>query len=339
MGIRQLGTNLWRIDAHVRKAGASTRTRETFSGSKRQAYDRLSQLKGELRDNSGPVRTGQITLFHEALDLFDSRTPVPQRRRSQFNQLHKDLGSVRIEALPDALEAYLRALKDLPSATGRPLSDASKNRLMQLVMASINHAVKRELLDRNPITRARFPKFREVARDRVLTVAEYERLMEVLEHEASHLVPVVKYSMQVPCRKSELVAMTVADLDTAQGAIRVRNGTTKNDEGIWKPIPPDMKAYFKAIPEGCPYLFYRRHSGAYKPLGDFKNAWKRCLRLAGIGNFRFHDTRHVSASALLDNGTPTQVVMQVAGWKTDMIKTYYHRAGKSALALVKFSAG
>jgi integrase len=71
-------------------------------------------------------------------------------------------------------------------------------------------------------------------------------------------------------------------------------------------------------------------------LGDFKTAWKRCLRLAGIRDFHFHDTRHISASNLLDNGTPEQVVMQVAGWKTNMLRTYYHRSGKKALDLVRF---
>jgi hypothetical protein len=34
-----------------------------------------------------------------------------------------------------------------------------------------------------------------------------------------------------------------------------------------------------------------------------------------------------------------QVVMQVAVWKTNMLKTYYHKAGKQALGLVRFIPG
>jgi integrase len=147
----------------------------------------------------------------------------------------------------------------------------------------------------------------------------------------------VKYALQVPCRRSELLNMKREDLDLQNLAIRVRNGTTKNDAGVWKPIPPDMQAYFQSLPEGCPYLFYRSVRRGYKPIGDFKKAWSRCLGLAGIEDFRFHDTRHISATNLLDNGTPEHVVLQVAGWKTNMLKTYYHRDGKKALGLVRFN--
>jgi integrase len=131
--------------------------------------------------------------------------------------------------------------------------------------------------------------------------------------------------------------MTVDDLDLFNSVIRIRNGETKNGAGLWKPIPPDMREYFRSIPAGCKYLFYRQEKDCYCGLGDFKNAWKHCLKLAGIFDFRFHDTRHCSASALIDNGTPEQVVMTIAGWKTNMLRTYYHREPKKTLELVRFS--
>ena len=45
----------------------------------------------------------------------------------------------------------------------------------------------------------------------------------------------------------------------------------------------------------------------------------------------------MAATALIDNGTPEQVVMTVANWKTNMLRTYYHREPKSALNLVRFN--
>jgi len=73
------------------------------------------------------------------------------------------------------------------------------------------------------------------------------------------------------------------------------------------------------MPSETPFLFYRQEKGAYLPLGDFKRAWKTCLRLAGIGDYHFHDTRAQAATDLIDNGTPERVVMQIAGWRTDML--------------------
>lgn len=119
-------------------------------------------------------------------------------------------------------------------------------------------------------------------------------------------------------------------------AIRIRNGTTKNDEGCWKPIPPDMASYLRALPPQRLWIFYRVENEAFRPLGDFRKAWMRCLSQAGISNFRFHDTRHISATNLLDNGTPEQVVQAVAGWKTNMLRTYYHLSGKKSLSFIRF---
>lgn len=71
-------------------------------------------------------------------------------------------------------------------------------------------------------------------------------------------------------------------------------------------------------------------------LGNFFRAWNTVRRKANLSHIHFHDTRHVSATDLIDNGTPEQVVMTVAGWKTNMLKTYYHREPKRALELVRF---
>ena len=129
--------------------------------------------------------------------------------------------------------------------------------------------------------------------------------------------------------------MTKADLDLINGAIRVKAEISKNDRGCWKPIPPNMLHYFQTLPKETEYLFYRavedNKSGEVKyfGLGSFHSAWYRCLKLAGLTGLRFHDTRHMAATSLIDNGTPEQVVMTVANWKTNMLRNYYHRCTSS----------
>ncbi len=90
---------------------------------------------------------------------------------------------------------------------------------------------------------------KEVTRDKVLSVIEIDRLLSVMEQNAPHILPLTHFALRVPCRRSELVNMRREDLDLFNNAIRVRNGTTKNDEGCWKPIPPDMVAHFRSLPE------------------------------------------------------------------------------------------
>ena len=50
-----------------------------------------------------------------------------------------------------------------------------------------------------------------------------------------------------------------------------------------------------------------------------------------------HDLRHVAATRMVNDGTPEQVVMQVAGWKTNLLRVYYNRNPMKALELVRFS--
>jgi integrase len=55
-----------------------------------------------------------------------------------------------------------------------------------------------------------------------------------------------------------------------------------------------------------------------------------------LPDFRFHDLRHIAATAMVNSGTPTEVINQIAGWSTDMLRNYYHRDTARALELVKW---
>ncbi|MBD3391646.1 MAG: tyrosine-type recombinase/integrase [Chitinivibrionales bacterium] len=206
--------------------------------------------------------------------------------------------------------------------------------------AILNYAVRFGLIEKNPIRH--FEKLREVARDVVLNEIDRQRLLNVVDREAPHLSAVLRFALQVPCRRSELVNMKRDALDLFNNCIRVRCGTMKNKNlAAYKPIPPDMLDYFRNLPSDTDYLFYRRdRDGVCRGLGDFKRAWGRCLRLAGIKGLHFHDSRHMSATELLNNGTPEGVVVEIAGWTSNaMLRTYYHRAGVQSLNLVRFSSG
>jgi integrase len=186
-----------------------------------------------------------------------------------------------------------------------------------------------------------FTVYPEVPRDRSLTETEKLNLLNTIREKRPHLYWIVNFALQVPCRRSELVNMRRDDLDIIHRVIRVRSGTTKNDLGSWKPIPPDMVDYFASIPPTIDYLFHwpepqprknrskqasqRRAHG--QPLGNINKSWKWCLKQAGISDFRFHDTRHMAATDLVNSGVPERVVSAVAGWKTNMLSTYYHRDG------------
>lgn len=330
MGISKLAPSLYFIKARVKLNGEDRRKQERFAGSKAEAETRYLELKAELRgERPDPSTFGDfLTEYRESRG-----GEIPRSERSIYLELERDLGPVAIADLGQALSRYAGILRRLPSKkTGKRLSAASLNRRRAMVAAALNLAVELKRLPESPLTAALWPVENEIPRDRFLTDLEEKNLLNALP---AHLVPVTRFALRVPCRKAELVAMTRADLDLFHNAIRVHNGTTKNEEGAWKPIPPELVPYFRSLPADCPYLFHR--NGA--PLGDFKKAWARALKLAGIRNFHFHDTRHIAATNMVDAGTPERVVMDVAGWRTNMLSTYYKSSSKKALALVRFSSG
>ena len=336
MGIMKKGQNLFRIDAHVLRSGRETRRRELFTGTRAQAEERYLQLKKELREggNADCSLTAAET-FGEALSFYLERREVG-RSMPYIRRLEQDLGCVPIAIFGSRFDHYLQVLKKSNGKrSGKPLANGTLNRYLSWAKAVLNLALKHRLIAENPLSR--FEPMKEIPRDKVLLNLDKQRLLNVVDREAPHLSSIIRYSLQVPSRKSELIGMTVDDLDLFNKCIRVRNGETKNGAGIWKPIPPDMLDYFQSIPAGCKYLFFRKNEGGFQSLGDFKKAWRRCLRIAGLSDFQFRDTRHCAATTLIDNGTPEQVVMSVAGWKTNMLRTYYNREPKKNLELVRFA--
>lgn len=344
MGITQLAPRLFHIKARVvlpsadpTKKRIDNRKQERFEGTRSQAEERYLQIKAELR--GVPLRR-QARTFGDLLNLYEEmRGAIPYTQRPIFRGLQEDLGLMDLRLLEGALRQYQRLLRTMKSEkTGELLSTGTINRYRAMVAATLQVGVELKELRESPLTKSLCPKLKEIPRDRILTLEEHTRLCLVLERRAPYLLPLYLFAIRVPCRKSELVRMTRADLDLAGQAIRVRNGSTKNDEGTWKPIPPEQLAYFASVPADCPWLFYRYEAGQYLPLGDFKKAWRSALAEADIEDFRFHDTRHISATDMVSNGTPERVVMEVAGWKTNMLSTYWKNLGKKHLALVRFSS-
>ncbi len=333
-GVRPVGTDKWRVVARIRVNGKIEHRQSTISGTKEQAKESLEKLKREIRNGPGDCSLTEIKTFGNALTFYLDRHNVG-RSMPIFKRLLADLGDVSFRVLNERFDKYLQLLKvSRCQRTGTPIKNGTVNRFIALSRAALNFSVKHGMISKNPLSD--FEKLKETPRDVILSDLDRQRLLNVIDKEAPHLSAIVRFSLQVPCRRAELVNAAVDDLDLFNNAFRVRNGRTKNGKGVWKPIPPDMREYFRSIPAGCPWLFYRQNKDGYHSLGDFKKAWRRCLRLAGINDFRFHDTRHCSASALIDNGTPEQVVMSIAGWKTNMLRIYYHREPKNTLDLVRF---
>jgi integrase len=356
-GIVQLGPGTYRVEVRVRVKSRIVERHETVGGTREKARERRYQLKRELRERkpAGSLKF-PFTTFSDVLRIYrEKRGPFSIYYERSVKAIENDFGLVLLEDFADRFEEYVRLLKVTPSRLGTPRSPAAINRPISIVRAAFSICYALGLIKTNPVTKVRFPEMEEIPRDITISEEDRGKLIEAAlkDPRTAHLADAINYAMQVPIRKSELVNMKIEDIDLfgVHPSVRVRNGTTKNDSGSWKPIPPDMLDFFvrrksEAKSKDEP-VFGRFVNGTtkdrsgdnarFKGLGDFKNAWDTVRREAGLPRIHFHDTRHVSATNLIDNGTPEQVVMTIAGWKTNMLRIYYHRDPKKALGLVCFA--
>jgi len=340
--------NYWKVIARLRINGRIAHRQETFHGTKEQAKEKFESFKKELRackKSACSLKSiPQPRTLKELLTIYqDKRGAVSRWHSKKIEMLKRELGDVALGEFADRFESFLRLLRNTPmrfkrkDIKPRMRTAATINRRVEIVRAAFKLGIALEVIKSNPITKERFPRLKEIPRDIVLTENDRKGLLNTIDKEAPHISALLRFALSVPCRRSELVNMRKDDLDLFNNTIRVRNGTTKNDIGCWKPIPPDQLEYFRNLPKETDYLFYKKVKDNYLPLGSFRSPWRRCLKLAGLQGFRLHDTRHISASALVNNGTPEQVVMTVANWKTNMLRNYYHREPIKALELVRFS--
>jgi len=329
--IEQKENGTFLIKVEMQRNGKSYRKQETFTGSKRNAERRGSEIVWALEDQAEAdqqARTGSLTYFKQCIDFYASRNEIKGGDQSYFNRLKTDLGEKLIDEMPEALERFMNQLSRQITRKGTPYANGTKNRFQAWTRAILNYACDWGKIEKNPIKQIQ--KFKETPRDKSLSDDQATKLFKAINDHRPYLKPIVLYALQIPCRVSELTNASRFDVNLKDNYLRIRSGTTKNGNGINKPIPPNMDEYFRSIPIQCPWVFYREANGEFHQLKNFNKAWRFVCDIAELGDFRFHDLRHFSATNLHNGGMPIRQLMEIAGWKTDMMTTYHHQNGNFA---------
>lgn len=319
--------------------------RRVYARTKELLKAEVEKVKAEIRNK--PVCSLTVSNFSDVLNFYkDQKGPFCRSHAALVELLQKEIGDYPINDFQERFRRYLSLYKD-----GK--SSAWYNRRVEIVKAAFSIAVECEIINSNPINSKTFIEKKEIPRDVMLSPDEVMKIIltAARNRRTNHIARYLQFLFQVPSRKTEIMQIRIADVDLFNNAVRVRNGTTKTDKGTYKPIPPNMVKWFRRRvsiaksleePVFCRFIRGSRKDRTgecirVKPLGNIKNAWDTVRNEAGYPDLHLHDSRHVSASRLLDNGTPSQVVQVVAGWSSDMLKIYYNRDSKRALNLVRFS--
>ena len=167
------------------------------------------------------------------------------------------------------------------------------------------------------------------ARAGFLEEAEYRA---VLAHLPVELQPVVGFACLTGWRKSEILALHWRQVDFGAGTVRLEPGTTKNAEGRVFPFNalPALGALLsrqrehthsleKATGQIIPWVFHRDGQS----IRDFRGAWARACKAAGVPGRLFHDFRRTAVRNLERAGVPRSVAMKLTGHKTESVYRRY----------------
>ena len=112
-------------------------------------------------------------------------------------------------------------------------------------------------------------------------------------------------------------------VDLEAGTLRLDPGATKNDDGRIVYLTPGLERRLGRI---VPYVFPHRGKGrrAGQPRRDFRKAWLRAARAAGVPGMLRHDFRRTAVRNLVNAGVAERVAMEITGHKTRSVFDRYH---------------
>src|SRR5271156_152257 len=151
------------------------------------------------------------------------------------------------------------------------------------------------------------------------------------------LYTVTVLGLNTGMRHKEIRTLKFKNVDLSNKVLRV--GESKTEAGKGRPIPLTQPAWAaldtwaSRFPDARPhhFLFPACENGRVDPersISNWRTAWRRACREAGLKGLRFHDLRHTAATKLLEEGTPIAIVAHILGLSAStavrMAKRYGH---------------
>ncbi|MFX1675931.1 site-specific integrase [Paraburkholderia sp. A2WS-5] len=228
------------------------------------------------------------------------------------------------------------------------------NRTLGALGGLFSHAIEHEIIDSNPCARLRCktdPE-EEAAHGRELTADEETRLRAALDARESrirakaeasvrsgrrltnlpaahhafvdHVKPAILLALNSGLRRSEIMRLEWKSVDFRARTITVAPATSKVKRS--RVIPMNAEAYATLTAWRRQVTFARVFANEIgEPLREVRD-WQKILREAQIEHFRFMDTRHHTATRMINEGASQFHVQRLLGHKDSRISQRYMKA-------------
>jgi len=342
----------YRVMVRMKGFPPQTRTFKRLTDAKQWAQDTESGIrKGEFKN---VVRTAGSKTLQDVIDrfrkeVFIHRAESTKRAETSFlNFWERELGEYALAYItPDLVSEKMNTLAaagdsrrkptdedSKPKKAPRPKSPKTLKHYRDELALLFKYAVQWGWTASSPLDGVN--KITKIRNERTRYLDNDERaalLKACQESDNPQLYPVVLLAISTGARRSEILGLTLDDVNLKRETATLRN--TKNGDTRAAHIVPqiapairDQIAYAKALYKDLPeppdtkWLFPRRDG--LGPI-DIRKAWENARDAAGLTDFRFHDLRHSTASYLAMNGASLVEIAEVLGHRTlQMVRRYAH---------------
>lgn len=205
-------------------------------------------------------------------------------------------------------------------------SNSTANRHRALLSSIMNMAIDHEMLVTNNVQHIKkLPESSEHGRK--LTDEELPRLLNALASARNQVsVLAIKLMLATGMRKTECLQLEWSNIDFVGRVAKLEEGKTKGNRAHNPPLNDFAIATLRELEKlreaDNPYLFPGKDG---KPLTTVRKTFESCKKIAGIENFRLHDSRHNFITRLSEAGIPLSVIQQLVGHRSPaMTQRYTH---------------
>jgi len=285
-----------------------------------------------LRKRLGEIGVGSFlgpkvekTTFEELTQDIVNDYKVNGRKSSdkivlRLSSLKKTFGFDRmIDITTDRINSYVvKRQKD-------GMANATINRELQVLRRMFNLGLQSNKLATKP--------YISMLKENNIRTGFFERddFVRLRQGMRENLRPLIAFAYFTGWRSEEIRSLQWRQVDLRVGCVRLDAGTTKNGEGRIVYLPSEIQVLLNNLWRkrrlDCPWVFHRNG----KMIVDFREAWHKACREAGLAGMIFHDFRRTAVRNMIRAGIPERVAMQISGHKTRSIFDRYHIVSESDL--------
>lgn len=224
-------------------------------------------------------------------------------------QLSKTLLS---EITPELIRELLKPKKSKAPATYNKHLAVLSAILDYATLQQEDDSILEQYIDQNPCKCVRSLKVDNKI-VRYLSDEEKPRLLKAAKGIGGKFYLKVLMALTTGMRKGELDRLRWNEIDFEKGLAILAD--TKNRTPRHTPIPSVIMDVLKKHRQIGSGLLFPSNANSDKPF-DFNRQWKKCLKEAGLRNFRWHDLRHDTASTLARDGRTLKEIAEILGHKS-----------------------